>query len=227
MGRMSNEAKEQEMGEVNQLSDIDLAALVSSKICHDAIGPMTAVGFGLDVLEEGDAEEEEFDGALEMIKKGVGAITAKVQFARLAFGAAGSAGLEIDLQEVRKVATAYVESEKKHEVEWTSNLASLPKNHVKLLLNLVAIAMSTVPRGGNIAITIDGDPQHPAINIRTSGAKARVPEGILELIAGTPQEDVDARSIQPYFTGRVARATSAELSIGMEGEDVVLSAHFS
>ena len=40
-----------------RLSDLDLAALVSSKICHDAIGPMTAIGFGLDVLDEEDDEE--------------------------------------------------------------------------------------------------------------------------------------------------------------------------
>ncbi len=215
------------MGEIHQLSDIDLAALVSSKICHDAIGPMTAVGFGLDVLEEGEDDEEQRDTALSMIRNGVGAITAKVQFARLAFGAAGSTGLEVDLKEAQSVACNYVESDKKHQVDWQCSLATLPKNHVKLLLNLVAISMSTVPRGGKITINIGGEPQRPQISIRTSGPKARVPEGVLDLIAGAPKENVDARSIQPYFTGRVAKVTSADVSIIMDNEDVVLSASFA
>ena len=47
------------MGDFTQLSDLDLAALVASKICHDAIGPMTAIGFGLDVLDEEDDDEQQ------------------------------------------------------------------------------------------------------------------------------------------------------------------------
>ncbi len=215
------------MGEINQLSDIDLAALVSSKICHDAIGPMTAVGFGLDVLEEDEDDEEQRDSALSMIRNGVGAITAKVQFARLALGAAGSSGLEVDLKEAQSVACKYVESDKKHQVDWQCSLATLPKNHVKLLLNLVAISMGTVPRGGKIAIDIKEDAGQPQFTIRTSGPKARIPAGVVELISGTQQEDVDARSIQPYFTGRVAKATSADVSITMEGEGVILAVSFS
>ena len=214
------------MGDISALNDLDLAALVSSKICHDAIGPMTAVGFGLDALEE-DEDEEQREMAVSMIRNGVGAITAKVQFARLAFGAAGSAGMEIDLREVENVARNYVQSDKKHEVEWQTSLATLPKNHVKLLLNLVAMAISTVPRGGKLRVNIDGEAQHPKITIRASGPKARIPEGLVALVAGKPEEAVDARSIQPYFAGRVARATSADVSMAMDGEDALLSASFS
>ena len=215
------------MAEITQLSDLDLAALVSSKVCHDAIGPMTAIGFGLDVLDEADDDDEQNDNAISMIRNGVSTITAKLQFARLAFGAAGSSGLEIDLQEARDVALNYVKSDNKHEIEWVSAIASLPKNHVKLLLNLVAISMSTVPRGGRISVTIEGDKEHVVFSLRTSGPMARVPAGLVGLVECTPAEEVDARSIQPYFAGRIAKVIGAKITIEMNGEDVVLLARTS
>ncbi|MCP4934050.1 MAG: histidine phosphotransferase [bacterium] len=215
------------MGDFTKLSDLDLAALVASKICHDAIGPMTAVGFGLDVLDEEDDDKEQLESALSMIRNGVGTITSKLQFSRLAFGAAGSSGFEIDLQDAQAVARNYVESDNKHKVEWNCTIATLPKNHVKLLLNLVAISVGTVPLGGTITINIDGDKDHPSFAIKTSGSKARVPEGIVDLVNCCPAEEVDARSIQPYFAGRVAIETGASITIAMDGEDVLLSARFS
>ena len=216
------------MGEITQLNDLDLAALVASKICHDALGPMTAIGFGLDVIDEDDDDDEEqLESAMSMIRNGVRAITAKVEFARLAFGAAGSSGLEIDQQEAQSVARKYVEIDGKHKVEWKSALATLPKNHVKLLLNLVAISASTIPAGGSINVNIDGDKEKPSFTIDTSGRKARVPEGIADLVNCTPEEEVDARSIQPYFAGRIAKAIGARVSIDMDGEGVRLVASFS
>ncbi len=215
------------MGDFAELSDLDLAALVASKICHDAIGPMTAIGFGLDVLDEDEDDEEQRESALSMIRNGVSTITSKLQFSRLAFGAAGSSGFEIDLQDAQAVARNYVESENKHKIEWNCTIATLPKNHVKLLLNLVAVSMGTVPRGGVITINIDGDNDRPSFMIKTSGPKARVPAGIVDLVNCSPTEEVDARSIQPYFAGRVAIATGANITIAMDGEDVLLNATFS
>ena len=215
------------MGDITQLNDLDLAALVASKICHDAIGPMTAIGFGLDVLDEDDDDDEQQETALSMIRNGVGSITAKLQFSRLAFGAAGSSGFEIDLQEAQAVARNYVEGDGKQKVEWNCTVASMPKNHVKLLLNLVAISMGTIPRGGVISVNIEGDKDCPGISIKTSGPKARVPAGIVDLVNCTPAEEVDARSIQPYFAGRVAAEIGASIKIAMDGEDVLLSVSFS
>ncbi len=213
------------MGDVQQLSDLDLAALVASKVCHDAIGPMTPIGFGLDMLEEEDEEERET--ALAMIRNGVGSITHTLQFARLAFGAAGFAGSQIDLDETKNVACNYIEGDKKHRIEWKSSLAFLPKNHVKLILNLVSIAKSTIPRGGVISVTIEGEDEKPVIAMRMVGEKARVPGGLLDLINTIPAQDMDARSIQPYFTGRVAKAIGAKISIEMDGADVSINVSFS
>ena len=212
------------MSEIEQLSDLDLAALVASKICHDALGPMTAIGFGLEMLDEDEDDPEQRESALGMIRKGVGGITAKLQFARLAFGAAGSAGFEIDLGEAEGLARAYVEGDNKHRIDWISSLNSLPKDHVKLLLNLIVVAVGTVPRGGTIAVTISGDKDKPEFLMHMSGPKARVPDGIQDLLNCTPQEEVVARSIQPYYAGRIAKTTGTGITMKMVGEDVELVA---
>lgn len=212
------------MGDLRQLSDIDLAALVASKICHDAIGPMTAIGFGLDVLDEDDEDDEQRQNAQAMIRNGIGAITAKLQYARLAFGAAGSSGHQIDAAEVESVARRYVESDGKYRLDWSATPAALPKNNVKLLLNLVAIGLSTVPRGGTVSVLVEGEGDKYRFTLRCVGEKARIPAGVEDLIAGTPADDVDARSVQPYFTGRVAKAVQAGVSLAMEGDDAIIAA---
>src|SRR5690606_2870312 len=77
-------------------TDLELAALISSKICHDVIGPVGAIYNGLEILnEDDDAEAKAY--AMSVIRNVTEQASARLQFARFAFGAAGSAGSLIDL----------------------------------------------------------------------------------------------------------------------------------
>ena len=69
---------------------LDLAALLCSRVCHDLISPVGAIVNGLEVMED-DNDQETKAFALELIKKSVRTASARLQFCRLAFGAAGSA----------------------------------------------------------------------------------------------------------------------------------------
>lgn len=90
------------------LAGLDLAALLCSRVCHDLISPTGAIVNGLEVLEESkDEETREF--ALALIKKSATQATARLQFCRLAFGAAGSAGTEINLGDAETVARGFIE----------------------------------------------------------------------------------------------------------------------
>jgi len=129
-----------------QLGNLDLAALISSRICHDVINPVGAISNGLEMLAE-EPDEEMRVQAMELIRNSARQAAAKLQFARLAFGAAGSAGAEIDLRDAEKVSRDFVQSAK-HSLEWKGMAATLPKNKVKLLLNLVALGVVALPRGG-------------------------------------------------------------------------------
>ncbi|MFL5165493.1 MAG: histidine phosphotransferase, partial [Microvirga sp.] len=84
------------------LDSLDLAALLCSRVCHDVISPVGAIVNGLEVLEdENEASMREF--ALDLIRKSARQASARLQFARLAFGAAGSAGASIDLGDAEQV----------------------------------------------------------------------------------------------------------------------------
>ena len=73
------------------LDPMDLAALLCSRVCHDVISPVGAIVNGLEVLEDED-DPSMRDVALELIKKSARSASARLQFCRLAFGAAGWSG---------------------------------------------------------------------------------------------------------------------------------------
>ena len=128
------------------ISDLELAALVSSRICHDIINPVAAIANGLEMLDE-EQDASMRDAAFDLIRKSASQASAKLQFARLAFGAAGSAGAEIDLRDAEKVAREFVQTTGKHQLVWEGPAATLPKNKAKLLLNLVALGILALAPG--------------------------------------------------------------------------------
>src|SRR5260370_37965621 len=75
---------------------LDLAALLCSRVCHDLISPVGAIVNGLEVMDE-DKDEETKVFALDLIKKSANQASAKLQFCRLAFGAAASGARPIAL----------------------------------------------------------------------------------------------------------------------------------
>ena len=85
------------------LTSLDLAALLCSRVCHDVISPVGAIINGLEVLD-GEQDEEMRAVAMELIKKSAISASARLQFCRLAFGAAGSFGAMIDTGDAEKVA---------------------------------------------------------------------------------------------------------------------------
>ncbi|XSG81388.1 MAG: histidine phosphotransferase ChpT [Methyloligella sp. ZOD6] len=202
------------------IADIDLTALISSRICHDVISPVGAISNGLEVLsDETDAEMREH--AMELIVKSAAQASAKLQFARLAFGAAGSAGAEIDLRDAEKVSRDFVKG--KHELTWTGPLATLPKNKVKLLLNLISLGVVALPRGGTLDVHIDD--QASRFEIRGKGQAAGLKDEMKALLSADGATDgLDAHSIQPYFARRLAESIGMSISVENRPEEVVLVA---
>src|SRR4029453_8859305 len=126
-----------------RLAGLDLAALLCSRVCHDLISPTGAIVNGLEVLEE-DSDEETKTFALDLIKKSARTASARLQFCRLAFGAAGSAGAQIDVGDAETMARGHLEDDKT-KIAWNLPRELLPKNRVKLLLNMMVIAQQTIP----------------------------------------------------------------------------------
>lgn len=207
------------------LDGLDLAALVASRVCHDVISPVGAIVNGLEILE--DEKDEGMRGfAFDLIKKSAAQASARLQFCRIAFGAAGSAAAVLDLGDAEQVARGFVEDDKTKLV-WEAERQLLPKNAVKLLLNLVLVATTTVPRGGSIKVTSSGQGEATEFAIVATGPNARVPANVVELLSGrAPENRVDAHVIQPFYAGLVARAANMTVTIEaeVEGERIVTRA---
>lgn len=210
------------MAELKELTALDLSALVASRVCHDIISPVGAITNGLEVLDEENAEDmREF--AMDLIRKSARQASAKLQFARLAFGAAGSAGAEIDLGDAQVVATGFMENEKS-ELVWEVPRHLMPKNLVKLLLNLILIANQCVPRGGTITVSMEGEPAKPSFTLLAKGINPRVPLGMADILAGDEPERVDAHSVQPIYAVLLARESGVKIDLTKEEDTVKITA---
>ena len=202
---------------------LDLAALLCSRVCHDLISPVGAIVNGLEVLaEEKDEETKTF--ALDLIKRSAGTASAKLQFCRLAFGAAGSAGAQIDLGDAETISRGFFEDDKTKLV-WNLPRVLLAKNRVKLLLNLLLIAGQTIPRGGRLTVEPIGGGDGMGFKVSAAGVNAKVPPAVAALVAGeTGDTPLDAHRIQPFYASLLAEASGVKVSMVMEGDAVAVSA---
>jgi histidine phosphotransferase ChpT len=205
------------------LESLDLAALLCSRVCHDLISPAGAIVNGLEVLEE-STDEETRSFALDLIKKSARTASARLQFCRIAFGAAGSAATRIDLADAETVARGFVEDEKVR-ISWNLSRSLAPKNRVKLLLNMILVAVQTIPRGGILAVEGDGLPEAMTFRISARGLNARISQAVPALLEGRPENGiVDAHGIQPFYTGLLARSSGLAVTIETDGDAIVVAA---
>jgi histidine phosphotransferase ChpT len=207
----------------SSLEALDLAALLCSRVCHDLISPVGAIVNGLEVLEE-EKDESTKEFALDLIKRSAATASAKLQFCRIAFGAAGSAGAQIDLGDAEKVARGFLEDDKT-KIAWNLPRALVAKNLVKLLLNMLIIAGQAIPRGGKITVDPVGSGDSIGFKVSAAGTNAKIPPAVPPLLTGElGGETVDAHRIQPFYAGLLAKACGLKATVAMDGEAVVISA---
>jgi histidine phosphotransferase ChpT len=203
-------------------SDMEIAALISSKIVHDVIGPVGAIYNGLEILDEDDdAEAKTY--AMKVIRDVTEQASARLQFARFAFGAAGSAGAQIDLRTAEQISRGFV-GNAKHKLNWRIEPGYMGKDRVKLLLNLVASAITSLPRGGDIEVAMTGTNEAPTFIFRCRGTNARPPQHLVEFITGHQMPPLDAMTIQAYYTTRLAKTAHMRIDVRKDNLDVVIVA---
>ena len=208
---------------IASLTPLDLAALLCSRVCHDVISPVGAIINGLEVLD-GEQDEEMRAVAMELIKKSAISASARLQFCRLAFGAAGSFGALIDTGDAEKAARD-IFANGRAVLQWSAGRRMASRNSVKLLLNLCLIAASAIPRGGVVAVDISGEGDAMTIRIEAKGTNAKLSHSTADILTNAlAKETIDGHSIQLYFTALLARECQAALSVSASPESVTLAA---
>ncbi len=203
-----------------KLTDLDLAALLCSRVCHDIISPVGAIANGLELMDDPDVDAEMKATALDMVRSSAKAATAKLKFCRIAFGASGSAGAQIDMGEAGEMAKAFVGDEK-IKLDWQAPRENRPKAEVKLVLNMLMLAMAGIPRGGLVTVTVEGR----NFVVSAKGERAKVPQAMADVLTGAAAIDtLDARMVQPYYAKLLAQSAGLQLGMSLEPDDVVLVA---
>ena len=201
-----------------EISAADLAALLCSKLCHDIISPVFGIQSGLELLDDMPNDAE----SMELVRHSLKSAVAKLQFARIAFGAAGSPTSAIDLNDAKSAAEGFMAHEKAQLV-WEAQPGYASKNFVKVVLNLLVLANASISRGGEVRVAIESlDP--PRASVTARGDRIRIQPRLIAMLGGEEgQEPVDAQAIQPYYTLFLAREGGLGVSHEKTDEAVVFT----
>ena len=132
-------------------TNLNLAALVGSRICHDLISPVGAITNGLELLDLAGAMQ---GPELELISDSVHSAAARIRFFRIAFGTAGEQGL--DRAEILSVLEGFSRSARL-EIDWSAPDAH-PRRDVRLAFLALQCFESAMPFGGRVTVSVeDGD----------------------------------------------------------------------
>jgi histidine phosphotransferase ChpT len=205
------------------MNELDFSALLVSRVCHDLVSPLGAVVNGLEVLEDERDAAMRAD-ALKIVGSSAAQALARIQFMRIAFGAAGSAGAELDLGEIGRLVHGLF-SDSKIQLEWNAVSAHWPKDWAKLLMNATLVGADCLPRGGTVKVTTSSDASSPSFRILATSPHARVLEDVEKAIKGdVNSSQPDARGVQPFLTHKLARTLNAGLTMTASEGQVELAA---
>jgi len=126
-------------------SNVNLASLIGSRICHDLISPIGAITNGLELL---DLTEGVQGPEMDLIADSVGNAGARIRFFRIAYGAAGD-----QLMGRPEVVSVLEDLNRggRHDVQW-GPLEPQPRTEVRLAFLALQCLETAMPFGGTIQV---------------------------------------------------------------------------
>ncbi len=176
------------------MNPVDLASLLCSRLCHDLMSPVGALNNGIELLAD-ETDPEMREKCLELLADSARASANKLKFFRLAFGAAGGFGEEIDTHEAEAALAGLFGPERRIELGWVVSDDKLPKDAVKLLLNLAMLAGDALVRGGRLDIGAERHDGEIELAVRAEGPRILLDPALREtLTSGANGAAIEARA---------------------------------
>lgn len=202
------------------LDPVSLSALLASRLCHDLINPVGALGSGLEVLDDSAMDQGMRDAALDLIRSGGEKSIALLKYARLAYGAAGGVGAQLPLEEAEHILRDLYRWSKATLV-WKLAPGHVDKEKAKAILILAHAAADCVPRGGEVTVSGEsGD-----FTVEAVGPRVLLQDDFISALAGVT-DDVKPKFAPAYVAGLMARETGGEITAVLTDEKVVMRAKF-
>jgi histidine phosphotransferase ChpT len=198
----------------------DLAAtqLLMSHLCHELVSPIGAVGNGIEMLDDFGTDELAPE-AVALIRESGKAAAAKLRFYRLAYGRAGQAS-DLGLAQCASAATELLAGDARVSLGWPGfGELRLAPGGPQLLLNLVVLGVTALPRGGRVEVAIEGPPGRCAGRLTASGPGAKLAEAVQAAARGEALP-LDHSNIHAWYCWRLAAALGTAIGLTLAADQV-------
>lgn len=207
-------------------SALELAALLCSRLCHDLLSPVGAFSNGLELMAS-ETDPEMKARCLDLLNESARTSTSKLKFFRLAFGAAGGYGDDIPVEEARQAVEGMFAAAGRVSVNWLPGADMLPKQAIKILLNLALIAGDALVRGGQLDIGVEAGGNGIEMAVRAQGPKIILDKELRAALGGNLDADaLSSRTVAAWMAHRLARHEGGEILLSPEGEPALVFGAF-
>lgn len=204
------------------MNPVDFASLLCSRLCHDLMSPVGALNNGVELLAD-ETDPEMRERCLELLADSARASANKLKFFRLAFGAAGGFGEEVDTHEAEVALAGLFGPERRIELGWVVSDEKLPKDAVKLLLNLAMIAGDALVRGGRLDVGAERRDGEVELAVRAEGVRILLDPALREtLINGGGGEKVEPRAAGAWLSRQLVQDAGGTLQISDPSSETLM-----
>lgn len=188
----------------NSMDDIRFASILCSRLCHDLVSPVGAFANGIEILNE-EKDPQMRQQVLELLEQSARQTSNRLQFFRIAFGAAGGLGEMLDLREAHK-ALGSLFADNNIELDWEPAAEAHAKDAIKLLLNLALIAGEGLIRGGKLSVRFSGSEDSISISVTAKGERFILQDKARAALLGELDEaEMDPRTAPVFLAIQLAR----------------------
>ena len=204
------------------MNAVDLASLLCSRLCHDLMSPVGALNNGIELLAD-EQDPDMREKCLELLADSARASANKLKFFRLAFGAGGGFGEEIDTAEAHAALEGVFGAERRIELGWMVGGGKLPKGAVKLLLNVALLAGDALVRGGRLDVGAESNADAIELVIRGEGPRILLDPALRETLAkGQADGTVEPRAAGAWLAHSLAAEAGGTIRLSDPSDDVLL-----
>jgi len=203
---------------------VDLASLLCSRLCHDMLSPVGALSNGIELLRD-ERDPEMRQRCMELLEQSARISADKLKFFRLAYGAAGGFGDTVPTEEPRELVQGLVGDNGRIVLQWGVAEAELPKPAVKVLLNLAAIGIDALPRGGQLDVGAERRDGATEIAVRAAGGKIAFDPTIGQALEGSlPLDELSGRTAPAHLMRLIAEMSGGGLQYALSEGSLVMGA---
>jgi histidine phosphotransferase ChpT len=204
------------------MNPVDLASLLCSRLCHDLMSPVGALNNGIELLAD-ETDPDMRDKCLELLADSARASANKLKFFRLAFGAAGGFGEDVDTSEAEAALAGVFGPERRIEVGWVVSDGKLPKGAVKLLLNLALLAGDALVRGGRLDVGAESRDAEIELAVRAEGPRILLDPVLRETLAsGATDGTVEPRAAGAWLAHSLAAQVGGSIQLSDPSSEVLM-----